>query len=133
MKNQKDNFEILTREWLLKAQDDERSAEVLLKEEGSPNTVCFLSQQMAEKYLKGYLVSKEREFPKIHELDKLARLCEEIDPDFAEIREEARFLTTFYIITRYPGDYPQFSFKDAEESFKKVVKIKDFVLDRIEF
>ena len=39
-------------DWILRAQDDERSAEILLREEGSPNTICFLCQQIAEKYLK---------------------------------------------------------------------------------
>lgn len=131
MKSQRNNSKILAKEWLLKAQDDEQSAEVLLKEKGSPNTICFLSQQAAEKYLKGYLVFKKREFPKIHDLDRLTKLCKEIDSNFEEIREEAKFLSAFYITTRYPGDYPQFSFRDAEKAFKKALKIKNFVLTKV--
>lgn len=30
-------------EWILKAQDDEKSAEILLKENGPPTIICFHS------------------------------------------------------------------------------------------
>jgi len=103
-------------EWILRAQDDERSAEILLREEGSPNTICFLCQQIAEKYLKGYLVFRGKKFPKIHQLDRLRKLCEKLDSAFNEIKEETEYLTGFYITTRYPGDYPQFTFKEAKRS-----------------
>lgn len=58
MKNQNETLKILTKEWVLKAQEDERSAEILIKEGGSPNTICFSAQQIAEKYLKAFLVFK---------------------------------------------------------------------------
>ena len=67
---------MLAIEWILKSQDDEKSAEILLKEQGSANTICFLSQQMAEKLLKGYLVFKVLKFPKIHDLARLLKFCE---------------------------------------------------------
>lgn len=118
-------------EWILKAQDDWRSAEILLKEDGSPNTICFLCQQTAEKYLKGYLVFEGKEFPKIHDLESLLKLCLKIDPKFKTIKNETKFLSNFYITTRYPGDYPELSPKDAEEAFQKAIKIKDFVMERI--
>lgn len=135
MKKNKNNQKNLTRlaaEWFLKAQDDELSAGDILKDkEGAASTVCFLSQQIAEKYLKGYLVYKEKRFPKIHDLDRLVKLCQKIDSDFKEIKNQGKYLTDFYIITRYPGDYPQFSFKQAESAFSKALEIKSFVLDRI--
>jgi len=58
MKNRKNNNrKKLANEWFLKARDDELSAkDILTDREGAASTVCFLSQQMAEKYLKGYLV-----------------------------------------------------------------------------
>ncbi len=122
----------LAQEWFRKAGDDELSARDILKDrEGSPNTVCFLSQQLAEKYLKGYLVYQNERFPKVHQLDRLVKLCEEVDSDFNKVKKEAGFLTGFYITTRYPGDYPEYSFKDAEEAFQKAEKIKDFILDKI--
>jgi|SRR3989338_7624714 len=128
----KNNLEELANEWFLKAQDDELSTKDILNDkEGAPSTVCFLSQQMAEKFLKGYLVYKEKELSKIHDLDRLIKLCEEIDISFKEIKDQAKSLSDFYISTRYPGDYPQFTWPQAETAFASATKIKRFVLERI--
>ena len=127
-----ENSKILADEWFSRAMDDEISAKDILKDkEGAASTVCFLSQQMAEKYLKGYLVFNNKRFPKIHALDRLVKLSESIELQFKEIKEEAGYLTAFYVTTRYPGDYPEFNFKDAEQAFKKALKIKKFVLNKL--
>lgn len=57
--------------WFGKADEDEISAQAVLKN-GSPSTACFLSQQIAEKYLKALLVFSNKPFPKIHDLTVLA-------------------------------------------------------------
>ena len=117
---------------VLKARDDELSAkDILTDREGAASTVCFLSQQMAEKYLKGYLVFQGKEFPKIHDLAKLLRLCQKIDSEFSKLKSEVQYLRGFYIATRYPGDYPQFSFEDAERAFKKALRIKKFISNKV--
>lgn len=122
----------LAKEWFVRAQDDELSIEDILEDRGgSPNTVCFLAQQMAEKYLKGFLVYHQNRFPKIHQLDRLVTLSKEIEPGFEKLRKEAEESTEFYIATRYPGDYPRFSFKDAEDAFEKTCKVKNSVLKRV--
>jgi HEPN domain-containing protein len=119
----------LAKEWFLRAQDDELSIKDILEDrQGSPNTVCFLSQQMAEKYLKGFLVFHRKRFPKIHHLDKLLNLAKKIDSQFENLRKEAEELSEFYITARYPGDYPQFTFKEAEKAFRGALKIKEFIL-----
>lgn len=131
MKNQ--NNKILADGWFNKAHDDQLSCEDILNDRhGAPNTVCFLSQQLAEKCLKGFLVYQAKEFPKIHQLDRLIKLCGEIDTGFEEIKDEAEFLTGFYVTTRYPGDYPEFFWTDAEKAFKASCKIKEFVLAKID-
>lgn len=127
-------FELKTEEWFLKAQDDELNASSILKHwDGTPAGVCFLSQQMAEKYFKAFLVDKKNWFPKIHPLDRLWELCQEIDQNFDTVKEEAIFLTGFYAATRYPGDLPDFIWKDAEEAFEAANKIKEFVLEKINY
>ena len=134
MKNQKNSLKKLAGEWLFKAQEDELSARDILEDkQGAPSTVCFLSQQMAEKILKGYLVFKGKKFPKIHDLDRLVKLCQEFDKSFKRIKSQARYLSNFYITTRYPGDYPEFNWREAEEAFRSAIKIKNFVLERLEF
>lgn len=128
----KNNLHKLADEWILKAKDDELSVKDILNDkEGAPSTVCFLSQQMAEKYLKAYLVFCGEKFPKIHDLDRLVRLCQQTESSFETINMEAKYLSDFYISTRYPGDYPQFNFKEAEKAFRAALKIKETVLKRM--
>ena len=125
-----DNFEKLAREWFLRAEDDWLSAKDILNDkEGAASTVCFLSQQIVEKYLKGYLVYKGVEFPKIHDLDKLVELCKAVDGSFLKIKKEAQELTDFYVAARYPGDYPQFTWENAENAFVSAEKVRNFVSD----
>ena len=132
MENNKSNLRELAGEWFSKAHDDELSSKNILDDKrGAPSTVCFLSQQMAEKFLKGYLVYNEKELLKIHDLDKLIKLCEEIDNSFIEIEDRTKNLSDFYISTRYPGDYPEFTWSMAEKAFESADIIKKFVLEKI--
>lgn len=130
--NNKTNKELLVEEWFAKANEDILSAEAILNtKEGAASTICFLAQQIAEKYLKGYLVYSRSPFPKIHYLVKLITLCAKIDSDFLELKEDAAYLSDFYVTTRYPGDYPTFGFTDAKKAFTTAMRIKDFVFDKI--
>lgn len=117
-------------EWKRRAKDDEISALVLLKE-GAPSTICFLSHQIAEKYLKIFLLSNRIKFPKIHQLDLLLKLCADIDNTFKNFRDDAILLNDYYIDTRYPGEYPEFTRSESENAFKAAIRIKDFVLTKI--
>lgn len=85
---------------------------------------------MAEKFLKGFLVARKKSFPKIHPIDALWELCNELDESFEAIKGECVFLTGFYVATRYPGDFPEFTWKDAEEAFAAAEKIKNFVMEK---
>lgn len=126
------NHEFDVKVWLKKAKEDELFARSILKHrDAPPSGVCFNSQQMAEKYLKTFLIYKKKWYPKIHSLDKLWELCFEINKSFEEVKEDAIFLTEFYVATRYPGDYPEFSWKDAKKSFSSAGRIKNFVLEKL--
>lgn len=119
------------KEWQIRAEEDELAAKRLLGDGGPANPICFHAQQMAEKYLKGYLVARGKRFPKVHQLELLLELCAKVDPAFEELLDEANYLTTFYSAVRYPGDYPIFSLKDAKKAIELAVRIKDFVLAKI--
>ena len=126
------NKEKLIKEWIDKANDDELSIKAILKEEGAPSTVCFLSQQMAEKYLKAFLVFNQKTFPKIHHLDKLLELCIDVEDDFKKLKENVITLSDYYIETRYPGELTEeWSWKEAKEAFAMTLEIKKFILDKI--
>ncbi len=94
------------KQWITKAQSDEHSLTVLLKHQGSPDTITFLTQQVAEKYLKGFLAYNRQPIPKIHQIERLLKLCEKIEPDFNRLEDAGILLSQFYIESRYPGNYP---------------------------
>lgn len=115
-------------EWLLKAQEDEQAAKILLEENGPSALICFLSHQIAEKSLKGYLVYQNKEFPKIHHLDLLLEMSMKIDQKFSKIKKEILYLRPFYFQTRYPGEFPQYTKIQAKKSFQNALIVKDFIL-----
>lgn len=132
MSNKFSEKELVAEEWLKKASDDKLHIKSLLRHRDAPaNSVCFVSHQMAEKYFKAFLVFKKKWYPRIHPTDALWKNCYKLDRSFSAIKEDAIFLTDFYVTTRYPGDYPEFSWEDAEEAFEAATKIKDFVLEKI--
>lgn len=125
--------ELLVDEWLECAEDDELNAQSILKHrDGTPRGACFMSQQMAEKYFKAFLVHTVRRFPKIHILEHLLTLCAKNDASFDKLKNAAVFLDTFYVPVRYPADFPEgFSWNDAEQAFSSATRIKKFVLDKL--
>ncbi|MBU2595619.1 HEPN domain-containing protein [Patescibacteria group bacterium] len=119
-------------EWVEKADEDELNIQSILKhKDGTPSLVCFLAQQMAEKYLKSLLVFYSRDYPKTHDLKRIATLIEPSVSDIFDLGQEFTKLNKCYIITRYPGEIPEFSWQDAEENYKAAEKIKEFVLEKI--
>ncbi len=59
--------------WLRQAKEDLRAAQYNFYGK-KYKVAAFLCQQSAEKALKALLIKKTNEFPKIHDLMKLARL-----------------------------------------------------------
>jgi HEPN domain-containing protein len=121
----------LHEEWFKKADEDESSAKIILAEDGPPSTVCFLSQQMAEKYLKGALGLYKQPQPKIHDLLALATLLAKKTPKIFEMKDELKLLNRYYIETRYPGDYPEFSLREAKKALTAAVVIKELILSQV--
>jgi len=120
-------------EWRLKAEEDFLSANVLLKNNGAPATIAFLSQQMVEKYLKGFMVLHNKSFEKTHQLDDLLRSCMALDNDFASFIDEVSFLNGYYIESRYPLNIKEDIFmEEAREALEAASKIRNFVLAKVE-
>lgn len=120
------------REWIKKAIDDELSCKSILKHrDAPPSPVCFMAQQMGEKYLKALLIFHKKDFPKVHDLKRIATLLESFETNIFNLDDAFNILNKYYVTTRYPGDYPEFTWKDAEKAFKAAQKIKNFVLDKI--
>lgn len=113
--------EQIVTEWVQRAEDDARTARAILKDrDGAPTQVCFLSQQLVEKWLKAALVYFTGEHPKAHTLDVLSTLLQPhvsvLLNDHAEALKE---LSAYYVTARYPTEVPyeSFTWERAEQAF----------------
>jgi HEPN domain-containing protein len=117
---------LLVQEWLTKAEEDFLFAEANLEEGRNffPQ-ICFHYQQAAEKYLKAFIVAKEIEFKKIHDLGLLLKMVVRIDPSVEELRDDCEFLGAFYIEARYPVHWPvNFTRDEALKASEAAVRIR---------
>ncbi len=90
-------------EWLTRAENDLRFAELGLRE-GFYSQVCFLSQQVVEKCFKGALVALGRSYPKSHSLRELASKLPELS--LKKHVEALTILDGYYVPIRYPDAAP---------------------------
>lgn len=90
--------------WLEKADHDRQSVELLLAQ-AKPLTeiAAFHCQQAVEKTLKAYLVYREHEFEKTHDLRALANMCGQYDGEFLALLDDVEPLTAYAVRFRYPG------------------------------
>lgn len=90
-------------------------------------SICFMCQQTAEKYLKGFLLFSKKTYPKIHDLTELIKLCGKVDSDFLKFLGEADYLSQYYLVVRYPIEYKEASRKEAKEAIEAAEKIINFI------
>ena len=127
-----ENKKINLGRWFKKGDEDELNVLSILKHrDGTPSAACFLSQQLAEKYLKALLIFHDQEIIKIHDLVRLESTLVNFSPEIKALHDELDLLSDFYIETRYVGDFPEFSWDDAEKAYAAAKKIKEFVLKKI--
>jgi len=98
-----DNKYIL--EWFVYGDRDLGVAEHSLSYHPQPyEIICYLCQQSAEKYLKGFLFHNGVKPPKIHELDILCDMCVEFDDSFNDIYDQCETLSQYGVQPRYPQE-----------------------------
>jgi HEPN domain-containing protein len=95
----------LVKEWIDKAEEDFRTLQELFNKSPSDfaTTICFHSQQCAEKYLKAILIKHGIEPPWIHTLETLLDLIIPEVPELEKYREMLAQLTPYATEYRYPG------------------------------
>jgi HEPN domain-containing protein len=120
----------LVKGWLLKAEGDLANAQLCLSAGRALDTACFHAQQAAEKYIKAYLTAYEVDFPFIHNLEKLVELCAQHDSSFRSIGTLAQSLTPYAVQLRYDLEFWP-SADVAQQALDAVMKIRDFVIDRL--
>lgn len=117
--------------WIDKALEDELAGKEILNSGHLFAPACFHFQQMTEKLLKALLVFNNKEFLKTHDLIALASLIESIVPDIANYKTELKILGRYYIETRYPGDFPEFTQQETQEAYESANRIKEFILEKV--
>jgi HEPN domain-containing protein len=121
------------KKWLTKAANDLKVAENELKvptENMVTDAICFHSQQAVEKYLKAYLITRDVEFGKTHNLEFLLELCIKEDPEFKKI--DVGNLSFFAVEARYPDEFYIPSLDEAQEYVVIVRQVKEFVLGKLD-
>jgi HEPN domain-containing protein len=119
--------------WRLKAEEDFTAASILAEHGGPAATICFLCQQVAEKYLKGYLLLRRQPPKRIHHLDVLLEDCIALDDSFRGLVDHAVFLKRYYIESRYPDDLPEdVTPEEAAQAMTAASHLRDFVLAQVQ-
>ncbi len=116
--------------WFVKAEHDLIAAKTLL--EYNPlvlDVVCFHCQQAVEKYLKAYLVFKEKDIERTHNLNFLQTQCSEFDSDFSKF--DFNVLGEFAVDIRYPDDYLIPELAEAKEYLIIAEHLKELVTRKI--
>jgi HEPN domain-containing protein len=116
------------KDWFDIADTELSSAEYLTNmRHPSPDAViCYLCQQAAEKYLKGFLVVHNMEPPKIHNLLDLLRICEPLHTNFSSLSAKCAFLNPYGVIPRYPNEL-QITDADTKIALQYAKEIKEFI------
>jgi HEPN domain-containing protein len=118
------------RQWLAKAEEDLNAAKSLVAYGATfLSTVCFHSQQAAEKYLKAFLTRHQVEFPKTHDIDALLDLIAPTNGSLSESLRDVTVLTNYGVDVRYPGDLPGVTTSDAQQAVRLAEKVRKSVLE----
>jgi HEPN domain-containing protein len=89
--------------WLEYAEQDLKSASLILQDPALTSMVAFHAQQAVEKLLKALLEEKEQKVPKTHDLERLfflARVHWKLSLD----EDKLRLISSLYIDSRYPAE-----------------------------
>lgn len=119
------------RDWFAKADTDFKSAWMLAGLSGPPETICFLAQQGAEKYLKGYLVWHGVAFRKVHDMLEILNGCRSVEKVFGQLESDCRALNPYAVEVRYPGFAASYDDEDARYALERAECIRRFVRKRL--
>ena len=112
----------LAQGWFRKADSDLADARRTTASEGPYDTACFHAQQAVEKYLKGVLAWRGLVIPRTHDLEKLQRLCTQLEPWPELATCDLIDLTAYAVELRYDAEFwpPQPTAADAVKLAEQV-------------
>ncbi|SRR5579871_505807 len=116
-----------------KAEEDWTTVQLLMVHEGPRDTICFHCQQLAEKYLKGFVLFHRGPLKRIHQRDELLTDCVEIDNALRDLADDVALLKEFYMPARYPDDYPEdATLEEAEAAVQAASRVRTRILAAVE-
>ena len=120
----------ILKQWLDRGEEELRSAEYLstMHHPTPDETICYLCQQSAEKYLKGFIFSHDIEPDKTHDLKDLLETCKIYNKDFSTLDSNAYILTRYAVLPRYPNELG-ITKEDMENAIANAKVIEGFVLE----
>lgn len=122
----------ITLEWADKAEGDYKvAASQWQMTDPVYDAICFHAQQCTEKYLKAWLVEQGVGFPRVHDLEIVARLAIPSLPNLALLLDDLRFLTSWAVEIRYPGVSAQR--QDADKCWQIALRVRDLIRQRLGF
>lgn len=93
--------------------------------------IAFHAQQAAEKYLKAFLVHRQIEFPKTHDMKELLILVARGNKALAARLEDAKTLTPFAADARYPTEKGELALDTVRHAVQVATNVRDAVLKEI--
>ena len=119
------------REWINRARSDLTQA---TNEVPSVyiESLCFNAQQAAEKAIKAVMISRNIEFPFVHDLDYLLSLLEDKGEVIPAPIQQASKLTKYATITRYPGDIDPVTSQEYNEAIAIAEAVLNWAEERIQ-
>jgi HEPN domain-containing protein len=116
------------KEWLAFSDMDIKSAEHLLTMQPVPDEViCYLSQQCAEKSLKGFIVFNNKTPPKTHNLLDLCLIGEAHNSEIKSLLPQLEYLNQFSVMPRYPREL-SINDQDTQNAIRYAKIVYDFIL-----
>jgi HEPN domain-containing protein len=112
-------------DWLRHARSDLALAQQWSAPEILLTTLCFHTQQAAEKGIKAVLVQQGIVFPYTHDLARLITLVQEAGLPWPEELDAAAALTEYAVGSRYPGPGGEIS----ETEYQQAITLAQRVLD----
>ena len=120
----KSSLEVL----LNKAENDYIAARNLLSVKGSSaETSASHVQQMVEKLLKVFLISKGIEYKPTHDLFYLIEKAKAVDPSFIEYEEISEELAPYAVLVRYEEGF-DISESESAVLFERTMKLREKIL-----
>ncbi len=121
-------------DWLALAKENLLSARSSLNVDFLPyRTICLLSQESAQKYLKAYLLSRGWALEKTDNPRKLLEYTFCYEPSFNALISAVNILAEYSLDEFYPGasNFENVGKNEAKEAIEAADKVEHFILEKL--